>query len=117
MFLCHPDQDKPFLLETDASHFAWGAVLSQQQEDGKWRPVSCLSKGFSDTETRYDVHDRELLAIICSLESLRHFLMGTKHMVTILTDHKDLNYFRTKQFLLDRQVCWMDFLSKFNLQI
>ena len=117
VFLAHPDQDRPFLLETDASGFAWGAVLSQQQEDGKWRPVSCLSKGFSDVETRYDTHDRELLGIIRALESLRHFLMGTKYPVTVLTDHKNLNYFRTKQFLSDRQVRWMDFLSKFDLQI
>jgi hypothetical protein len=117
VFLAHPSQEHPYLLETDASKYTWGAILSQQQEDGTWRPVSCLSKGFTDVETRYDVHDRELLAIIRSLESLRHFLMGTKHPVTVLTDNKNLNYFRTKQFPTDRQTRWIDFLSKFDLQI
>lgn len=117
VFLTHPSQEQPFLLETDASKHAWGAVLSQQQADGKWRPVSCLSKGFTDIEKRYDTHDRELLAIIRALEHLRHFLMGTKHPVTVLTDHNNLNYFRTKQFLTARQTRWMEFLSKFDLQI
>lgn len=58
VFLAHPDNEKLFLLETDASLFAWGAMLSQQQEDGKWRPIGCLSKGFADAETRYEVHNR-----------------------------------------------------------
>jgi hypothetical protein len=115
--LSHPSQEQPFLLETDASKYAWGAVLSQLQEDGKWRPVSCLSKGFTEVEKRYDVHDRELLAIIRALESLRHFLMGSKHPITILSDHKNLAYFRTKQFLTDRQVRWADYLSKFDINL
>jgi hypothetical protein len=43
--------------------------------------------------------------------------MGTKHPVTVLSDHKNLNYFRSKQILSDRQTRWMDFLSQFDLQI
>jgi RNase H-like domain found in reverse transcriptase/Integrase zinc binding domain/Chromo (CHRromatin Organisation MOdifier) domain len=92
-------------------------MLSQQQDDGKWRPIGCLSKGFADAETRYEVHDRELLAIIRPLQEFRHWLTGTKHPVTVLTDHRNLNYFKTKQFLTDRQTRWMEFLSKFDLQL
>ena len=63
-FLLHPDNEKQFILETDASAFAWGAVLPQQDDKGIWRPVGCISKGFADAETRYDTHDRELLSIV-----------------------------------------------------
>ena len=116
-FLLHPDNEKPFVLETDASGFAWGAMLSQEDDTGKMRPVSCCSKGFADAETRYDTHDRELLAIIRSLEANRHWLMGTKYPVTILTDHNNLNYFKDKQFLSKRQTRWMEFLSNFNFEL
>ena len=111
VFLLHPSNEKPFILETDASQFAWGAVLSQEDKEGKWRPVGCLSKGFADAETRYDTHDRELLAIIRALQAFRHWLTGTKHPVTVLTDHNNLRYFKTKQFLSPRQARWMNFLA------
>jgi len=117
VFLLHPSQEKQYILETDASLFAWGAVLSQEDDEGKWRPVGCMSKGFADAETRYDTHDRELLAIIRALQAFRHWLMGTKHPVTILTDHNNLRYFTTKQFLTPRQTRWMQFMTNFDIQL
>ena len=117
VFLLHPDQDKEFILETDASQFAWGAVLSQPDRNGKWKPIACVSKGFADAETRYDTHDRELLAIIRSLQVFRHWLMGTKQPFIILTDHNNLRYFSTKQFLSARQSRWAEFLAKFDFNL
>ena len=116
-FLLHPDNEKQFILETDASAFAWGAVLSQQDDKGVWRPVGCISKGFADAETRYDTHDRELLSIVRALEAFRHWLMGTKFPITILNDHNNLQYFKTKQKLSARQARWMQFLANFNFQL
>ena len=69
VFLLHPTNEKPFILKTDAFKFAWGAMLSQQDDQGNWRPVGCLSKGFTDPETRYMTHNQELLAIIRVLQS------------------------------------------------
>ena len=117
VFLLHPDMNQQFILETDASAFAWGAVLSQQDSEGKWRPVGCLSKGFADAETRYDTHDRELLAIIRALQAFRHWLIGTKYPFIILTDHNNLRYFKTKQILTPRQARWMQFLTQFDFQL
>lgn len=116
-FLLHPDNEKQFILETDASAFVWGAVLSQQDEEGKWRPVGCISKGFADAETRYDTHDRELLSIIRAFEAFRHWLMGTKFPIIVLNDHNNLQYFKTKQKLSGRQARWMQFLTNFNYQL
>jgi len=116
VILYHPSNDKPFILETDASLFAWGAALSQEDDEGKWRPVGFLSKGFADAETRYDTYDRELLAIIRALQSFRQWLVGTKYPITVLTDHNNLRYFQTKQFLSPRQTRWMQFLADFDFK-
>ena len=55
-------------METDASDFALGAVLSQYQEDGLLHPVAYYSRKFSSAEINYDVYDKELLAIITAFE-------------------------------------------------
>ena len=64
-----PDQTKHFCLETDASAYATGAVLSQLCDDGRWRPVGFASKSLSDAECNYAIQDdKELLSVICGLE-------------------------------------------------
>jgi RNase H-like domain found in reverse transcriptase len=62
--LLRPDFKKPFVLEVDASQYATGAILYQQDLDEHWRPVGYYSKSFNEAERGYDIHDRELLAII-----------------------------------------------------
>ncbi|KAF8749894.1 Encoded by [Rhizoctonia solani] len=71
--LAHPDESKPYTLETDASGAAMGAVLSQRKEDGCLHPVAFMSASFSPAELNYDTHDKELLAIICAFEHWRIF--------------------------------------------
>jgi len=62
--LTMPDHSKPFQIESDASKYATGAVLSQLDSNGDRHPVAFYSKTFSSAEQNYDIHDRELLAII-----------------------------------------------------
>ena len=53
----------------DSSDFATGAVLSQlSAEDDKWHPVAYFSKSLSETERNYEIHDKEMLAVIRALE-------------------------------------------------
>lgn len=115
--LVHPDLEKPYILETDASKFAYGAILSQKQEDGKLQPIGFMSRKMSQAEEGYEVHDRELLAIIRALEQWEHFLKEAKHPITILTDHANLRYFNTKRLLKDRQARWMEFLTLFDYEL
>ena len=63
-----PDQMKPFQIEADASKYALGAVLTQQDEKGGRHPVAFLSKMFDQAQRNYQIYDRELLAIIRVLE-------------------------------------------------
>ena len=53
------DTTKPLQIESDASEYTMGTVLSMLQDDGKWHPCAYLSKGFNDTEHNYDIHDKE----------------------------------------------------------
>jgi hypothetical protein len=78
--LASPDNSRPFRVEADSSDFATGAVLSQQSpDDEKWHPVAFLSKSLSAVERNYEIHDKEMLAIIRAMEEWRHFLEGAEH--------------------------------------
>jgi len=61
-------------VEVDASNFVMEGVLSVKYEDGKWRPVAYISKSLNETEQNYEIHDKEILAVIRCLEAWRHFL-------------------------------------------
>ena len=52
----------------DASDFAVGGILSQEQDDGKWKPVAYISHAFSLTKQNYEIYDKEMLAIMTALE-------------------------------------------------
>ena len=91
--LAFPSKSGPFHLEYNASNFTMGAVLSQQQEDGLFHPIGFMLKSFSDTEQNYQIHDKEMLAIMCVLEGWRHFLEGSNQKFEIHMDHKNLSYF------------------------
>ncbi len=85
--------DKPFELEVDASAFAIGAILTQRDVRNKPQAVGYFSKAFTAAERNYDIHDRELLAVLWGLEHWRHLLMGSPHEIKVFTDHKNLEYY------------------------
>jgi hypothetical protein len=112
-----PDYDKPFRLTTDASDFAMGAVLEQEDSIGRTHPVAFWSKTMQPAERNYEIHDKELMAIVKSLEHFRHYLQGNKYTTQIFSDHANLKYFTTKQHLTRRQARWALFLSTFDFKI
>ena len=76
--LAAPDLDKKIRMEVDASDYVTGGVLSMECEDGLWRLVVFLSKSLNETERNYEIHDKEMLAIIRGLENWRHLLEGAR---------------------------------------
>jgi len=112
-----PDLDKEFRVEADASNFATGGVLLVKCEDELWRPVAFISKALNETERNYEIHDKEMLAVIQCLEAWRHFLEGAQLKFEIWTDHKNLEYFMTSQNLNRRQARWALYLSRFNFTL
>ncbi|KAK6220785.1 reverse transcriptase domain protein [Colletotrichum tabaci] len=112
-----PDPDKPFEVETDASDFAMGGQLGQRDEGGRLYPCAFFSKAFHGPELNYQIHDKELMAIIEAFHEWRPQLSGTKHEVLVYTDHKNLAHFTTSKNLNKRQVRWSEFLSEYNFRI
>ena len=68
-------------------------------EDRKWRLVAFLSKSLNETERNYEIHDKEILAIIRGLKAWRHLLEEAQFKFEIWTDHKNLEYFMKAQKL------------------
>lgn len=85
--LQYPDWDKPFILTTDASNVALGAVLSQGTI-GRDRPIAYASRTLNQAETRYTTTEKELLAIVWATKHFHQCLYGRKF--TIITDHRPL---------------------------
>lgn len=115
--LVHPKTDKPFIVETDASGVAMGAVLSQRGEDGRLHPVAFMSESFSPPERNYDTHDKELLAIIRAFEYWRIYLEGTEQPVTVFSDHKNLEYWKEARNFNRRHARWHLILASYNFVI
>ena len=90
-------------MEVDASDYTIGGVLSMECEDRLWRLVVFLSKSLNKMERNYEIHDKEMLAIIRELESWRYLLEGAQSKFEIWTDHKNLEYFMKVQKLNWRQ--------------
>lgn len=105
------DPDRPTVLETDCSGWAMGACLSQQDKNGKLRPIGYFSKQLSPAECNYDIHDKELLAIVRAVEFWRAELMCLQDPIDILTDHRNLQYFMIKRTLTERQIRWKSILD------
>jgi len=71
----------------------------------------------SGPEERYEVHDKELLAIVEALQDWRPYLAGISKPIQIFTDHKNLRNFATTKQLNRRQVRWVEQLADFEFQI
>ena len=110
------DTTKPFFVMTDASLTASGGILMQKDSNGDLHPCTYHSATFSPAERNYDIYDRELLAVIQALKEWHHYLMGTEHLVTIITDHKNLGYFKQPQNLSCRQARWWLFLQEYDIR-
>jgi hypothetical protein len=115
--LLHVDPTKPFQVETDASDFAIGAILSQPDDDGILHPVAYYSRKFTAPEINYPIYDKELAAIVAAFTEWRPYLAGAQHRVQVLTDHKNLLYFSTTRTLNRRQARWSTFLADYDFEI
>ena len=78
LVLAVPDLNKKMRMEVDVLDYITGEVLSIESEDGRWRPVAYLSKSLMEIERNYEIHDKEMLAVIRGLENWRHLLEGAR---------------------------------------
>lgn len=85
-----PNVKAPFILNTDASGCALGAVLSQADENGDVHPIAYASRRLNDAETRYSTFERETLGVVWGITNFRHYLYGRKF--TLFCDQKSLSF-------------------------
>ena len=110
------DLDQETVLETDASNWATGGVLSQYDNNGDLRPCAYFSKKNLPAECNYNIHDKELLAVIHCLEEWDAELCSVKSF-TILTDHKNLEHFMKARYLNERQMRWAEILARYCFKL
>src|SRR5947209_17750347 len=92
--LAHFNPNQQCIVETDASDFALGAILSQKDDEGRLHPIAYHSRKFSQAEINYEIHDKELLAIVDSFKAWRRYLEGNLHPTVVYTDHRNLEFFK-----------------------
>ena len=105
----------PTMVESDSSDGTVGAVLSQQHPDGEWYPVAVYSHTMLPAECNYEIHDKELLAIVRAFEVWEPELSSAgPDPILVYSDHQALQYFMTKRALTSRQGRWNEILSRFH---
>ena len=115
--LKHPNPEEPFWIETDASDFAVGCVLSQKDSEGNLHPCAYHSRGLSAAERNYCVYDKELLAIKVAFDQWRHYLEGSPHQITVFSDHKGLESLANAKVMNQRHARWSLTFKRFDFVI
>ena len=112
--LAFPCLKEPFILYTDASQFAIGAVLAQVQDD-KERAICYASKSLSRSQTKYSATRRELLALVTFTRHFRHYLLGKKF--TIVTDPSTLQWLQSFKDPDGITAIWLEKFATFDSEI
>lgn len=112
--LACPNFNLPFIVQTDASDYGLGAVLTQVQ-DGEERVICYLSRSLTKLERRYSVIEKECLAILVALEKLRPYLQGVKF--TVITDHYALKWLYNIKDPIGRIARWSVRLQQYDFDI
>ena len=113
--LSSPDFTRRFILQTDASDIAIGAVLSQRDEEGNDHPVAYFSRKLLPREVRYSTVEKECLAIKLAAQSFRVYLLGREF--TIQTDHRSLEWLDRLKENNSRLTRWSLALQPFNFTV
>jgi hypothetical protein len=92
--LAHWDPEKETVVETNSSGYTVGGVLSEYDQEGRLKPVAYFSKKSLPAESNYLIHDKELLAVVRCLQERGAELRRVPEF-SVLTDHKNLEYFAT----------------------
>ena len=117
------DYTKQFLLSTDASAYGMGAILSQEGEINPrthkpiQQPIAYYSATSNLAEQNYDIYERELLAVIKSLDHWRPHLAATSQPVKVLTDYTNLTFWKSPRKVNRGVVRWFATLQDYNLEI
>jgi hypothetical protein len=111
-----PDWTKQFILETDVSGYALGAVIIQEFDDNV-HPIAFHSWRLQPAEKNYNTHDKELASVVFGFKCGWPYFLGAQLLIKVWTDHKNLQYFREPQKITSHQAQWIEFLQDFDYQL
>ncbi|XP_069993527.1 uncharacterized protein [Penaeus vannamei] len=115
--LAAPDFQKPFILHTDASDLATGAVLLQDDDQGVLHPVAYHSTKLAKHQLAYSTIEKELLGIINAIKKFECYLYGGAHPIQIFTDHNPLTFLEKNKYSNQRLLRWSLSLQPYHLQV
>lgn len=107
------DMDRETVADTDASGWAIGGSLNQYDSNGVLRPVAFFSRKMTPAECNYEIHDKELLAVVACLKEWTQWLRPLSQFL-VRTDHRNLQYFTTVRQISERQARWALEISQYN---
>lgn len=110
-----PNFMKTFILITDTSNSAIGALLIQENDQGKEQIIYSFSRGLEQAEKNYRTTDKELLAIVKSIDHFRHYLIGKEFIAR--TDHQALEYIWTCDNPTTRMLQWALKLQEYKFTV
>ena len=110
-----PDFDHQFVVTTDASDVAIGAILQQDVGMGL-QPIAFASRKLQQAEVRYSAYERELLGIVWALGQWKHYFQGP-HPIIIQTDHAPLRHLPNQASVNSRIWKWLSILQGYHVDI
>ena len=115
--LAYPNrsEDHPFVLYTDGSLVAIGAILAQQDPEGNERVVQYFSSVLPESMKNYSVSEIECYAIVRALTKFRNYLMGRRFKC--YTDHSPLVTIQKTKLNNRRLQRWAAALTEFDMEI
>lgn len=113
--LTQPDYALPFVLRTDASNYALGAVLLQGETHRDERPIEYASRLLTAAERNYSTTEREALAVVWAVEKFQGYIDG--HQVRVSSDHQPLKWLLALKSPTGRLVRWAMKLQPFDLKL
>ena len=115
IFLVHPDEEKEWVINTDASGKAIGSVLMQHNEKGNFNIISTASRVLKPAEQRYTTCEKELLSIVYALQRFKIHIYGRK--VLLYTDNQAITFLQKCVITSNRVARWMMEIQQYDLEI
>lgn len=112
--LSNPDFSKPFIIQTDASDIGIGAVLVQEYESGE-KVIAYMSQKLTSTQRKYDVAERECLAVLTALDKFRPYIEGIHF--TVITDNSSLLWLRNLKDPMGRLGRWALKMQAYDFEL
>ncbi|GBM95898.1 Retrovirus-related Pol polyprotein from transposon 297, partial [Araneus ventricosus] len=109
------DPTKPFIIRTDASGYALGAVLLQGDSPADERPIEYASRLLSSADKNYSTTEREALAVVWALDKFRGYIEGAD--IIVASDHQPLKWLMTLSSPTGRLARWALQIQTYNLKI